>query len=170
MLRTAAAAFPSSKSRSLSFVQITIRCSRRTRRDQRRDTEANNDRRDRQRHARDGARSEAWWWTPQAAAPRVKAPVQCRQAPRVETQDPGVGGEAQGRAASYLHPHPTRRRQGRSAALAVAGDRIGERRIKVGLPSILQDLDYPSFFNPTESDPNLSKANGYPYSIRSKFN
>ena len=26
------------------------------------------------------------------------------------------------------------------------------------------------FFNPTESDPNLSKANGYPYPIRSKSN
>ena len=98
------------------------------------------------------------------------AAVQCRRALRVETQDPGVGGEAQGRAASYLHPHPTRRRGGRSAALAVAGDLTGERRTKVGLPSILQDLDYLSFFNPTESDPNLSKTNGYPYPIRSKSN
>ena len=59
---------------------------------------------------------------------------------------------------------------GRSAALVVAGDRTGERHTKVGLPSILQDLDYLSFFNPTESDPNLSKANRYPYPIRFKSN
>ena len=44
------------------------------------------------RHLMWEASAEAWWWTPQVAAPRVKAPVQCRQAPRVETQDLSVGG------------------------------------------------------------------------------
>ena len=75
---------------------------------------------------------------PHAAAPRAKAlvqcrralraPVQCRRVLRVETQDPGVGGEAQGRAASYLHSHPTRRRQGRRSECCARGGGGSDRR------------------------------------------
>ena len=99
-------------------------------------------------------------------------PVQTSAAGR--NAEPRRRRRGTGRAASYLHPHPTRRRQGRSAALAVAGDRTGERRTKVGLPSILQDLDYPSFLIQQnqiliylkqmdihiQSDPNPTKSKG----------
>ena len=91
---------------------------------------------------------------------------------RWSSADERCGGPVQTSAAGRnAGPRPVGSKVGgRSAALAVAGDRTGERRTKVGLPSILQDLDYLSFFNPTESDPNLSKTNGYPCPIRSKSN
>ena len=56
------------------------------------------------RHLMWEASAEAWWWTPQAAAPRAKAPV--RRALQVGARDPSVGGEAQGCAASFPTPTP----------------------------------------------------------------
>ena len=89
----------------------------------------------------------------------------------VQTSAAGAGPVQTSAAGRNAGPRPVSSKVGgRSAALAVAGDRTGERRTKVGLSSILQDLDYLSFFNPTESDPNLSKTNGYPCPIRSKSN
>ena len=105
--------------------------------------------------------------TPHAAAPRAKAPV----------QETSAAGEAQGCAASSPTPTPTptppvggeagllRAAAGTDALRRATGDSDQEERSPPQSNRIWIIL---FFFNPIESNPKLSKANGYPYPTKSK--
>ena len=123
------------------------------------------------RHLMWEASAEAWWWTPQVAAPRAKAPVQVQ----TSTAGRSAGSQCRRRGAGMRsllpHRHPTRGRRGRSAPRGGRGETRGGgdgREMPVAPPPQSKRIWIFVFFNPIESNPKLSKANGYPYPTKSK--